>query len=119
MVEGKAFIGESPPRDRSGLDDAASTSSSIAASDDGGGDDDGGGGGGGARRAAAAASTSRSREMFVLHIHFRKQRFVSRPVPCDEEPMFNETFPLELPKDFRYVDVDVDMDVDVDVDVVQ
>lgn len=43
---------------------------------------------------------------FRLHVHFRKQRFVSRPVACVCEPQFNETFPLELPSTFStFLDV--------------
>ena len=86
VVEGKAFIGSSPPKSRLGLDDGSE------GSEDGDGDDDGGsststngGGGGSAVRAGAASSCGG--DVFVLHIHFRKQRFVSRAVPCVEEPM--------------------------------
>lgn len=33
---------------------------------------------------------------FVLHLHFRNQRFRSRPVPCCLEPSFDETFLMDL-----------------------
>ena len=36
---------------------------------------------------------------FTLHIHFRGQRFKSRPVPCACEPDFQEGFLLELHKE--------------------
>ena len=36
---------------------------------------------------------------FTLHIHFRGQRFKSRPVPCACEPSFEEGFLLELHKE--------------------
>ncbi|PFX21677.1 Centrosomal protein of 76 kDa [Stylophora pistillata] len=36
---------------------------------------------------------------FTLHVHFKGQRFRSRPVPCACEPDINEGFLLELQKD--------------------
>ena len=33
---------------------------------------------------------------FVLHLHFRNQRFRSRPVPCCLEPEFDESFLMDL-----------------------
>ncbi|KAK7114460.1 hypothetical protein V1264_000518 [Littorina saxatilis] len=36
---------------------------------------------------------------FILHVHFRGQRFKSRPVPCACEPSFEEGFLLELHKE--------------------
>ena len=36
---------------------------------------------------------------FTLHIHFRGQRFKSRPVSCACEPSFEEGFLLELHKE--------------------
>lgn len=36
---------------------------------------------------------------FTLHLHFRGQRFKSRPVPCACEPSFDEGFLLELHKE--------------------
>ncbi|KAM9308041.1 centrosomal protein of 76 kDa isoform 2-T2 [Gastrophryne carolinensis] len=36
---------------------------------------------------------------FVLHLHFRNQRFRSKPVPCACDPDFQDGFLLELHKD--------------------
>ncbi|KAK7481686.1 hypothetical protein BaRGS_00027059 [Batillaria attramentaria] len=36
---------------------------------------------------------------FTLHLHFRGQRFKSRPAPCAVEPSFDEGFLLELHKE--------------------
>ncbi|XP_018412337.1 PREDICTED: centrosomal protein of 76 kDa isoform X1 [Nanorana parkeri] len=36
---------------------------------------------------------------FTLHLHFRNQRFRSKPVPCACEPDFQDEFLLELHKD--------------------
>ena len=40
-----------------------------------------------------------SSSTFTLHIHFRGQRFKSRPVACACEPSFEEGFLLELHKE--------------------
>ena len=39
-----------------------------------------------------------TRSTFTLHVHFRQQRFKSRPVPCSCEPDIEEGFLLELSK---------------------
>lgn len=39
------------------------------------------------------------RSSFILHIHFRNQRFHSKAVPCSCDPDFREGFLLELSKD--------------------
>ncbi|KAK6186561.1 hypothetical protein SNE40_008576 [Patella caerulea] len=36
---------------------------------------------------------------FTLHIHFRSQRFKTKPIPCACEPAFDEGFLLELHKE--------------------
>ena len=38
--------------------------------------------------------------VFTLHVHFRQQRFKSRPVPCSCEPNIQEGFLLELSKHY-------------------
>ena len=40
--------------------------------------------------------TSTDSGSFVLHLHFRNQRFRSRPVPCCLEPAFDESFLMDL-----------------------
>ena len=56
----------------------------------------------------------------VLHLHFRNQRFRSRPVPCGLEPAFDESFLMDLqpPDSTELVDLATLLAIDTKVHIV-
>jgi centrosomal protein CEP76 len=64
--------------------------------------------------------TSTDSGSFVLHLHFRNQRFRSRPVPCCLEPAFDESFLMDLqsPDSTELVDLATLLALDTKVHIV-
>jgi centrosomal protein CEP76 len=65
-------------------------------------------------------STTTGNDSFVLHLHFRNQRFRSRPVPCSLEPGFDESFLMDLqsPDSTELVDLATLLAIDTKVHIV-
>ena len=64
--------------------------------------------------------TSTDLGSFVLHLHFRNQRFRSRPVACCLEPAFDESFLMDLqsPDSTELVDLATLLALDTKVHIV-